>query len=134
MAVVMIEVLHQHCFELTSVEDQHPVETLSTDGADEALGEGVGPRGSDRRADDLDPLRPEDFVETGRELGVSVPDEEPDGLSTIDHHHGRPKRTDWPARSCSNRTILSGTALGLFTRQRVWKLTPKCQHGVSLQG
>jgi hypothetical protein len=54
----MIDVLHQDGFELTSVEDQHPVETLSTDGADEALGEGVGPRGSDRRADDLDPLRP----------------------------------------------------------------------------
>lgn len=26
-----------------------------------ALGEGVGPRGSERRADDLDPLRPQDF-------------------------------------------------------------------------
>jgi hypothetical protein len=48
MGVVMIDVLHQDGFELTSVEDQHPVETLSTDGADEALGEGVGPRGSDR--------------------------------------------------------------------------------------
>ena len=75
MGVVMIDVLHQDGFELTSVQDQHPVETLSTDGADAALGEGVGPRGSDRRADDLDPLGPEDLVEPGRELGVSVPHE-----------------------------------------------------------
>jgi hypothetical protein len=44
MGVVMIDVLQQDGFELTSVKDHHPVETLSTDGADEALGEGVSPR------------------------------------------------------------------------------------------
>ncbi len=33
-----------------------------------------------------------------------------------------------------SRAILSVTALGLFSRHRVWKLTPKCQDGVSLQG
>ena len=63
MAVVMIDVLGEDGFELTPVEDQHPVEALPTDRADEALGKGVGPRGSDRRADDPDPLGAEDLVE-----------------------------------------------------------------------
>ena len=70
MAVVMVDVLCEDGFELTPVEDQHPVETLAADGADEALGKSVGARGSDRRADGPDPLGAEHFVETGRELGV----------------------------------------------------------------
>ena len=79
MVVVMVDVLSEHGFELTPVEDQHPVETLAADGANEALGKGVGSRGSDRCADGPDPLGAEHFVETGRELGVSVPNQEPDG-------------------------------------------------------
>ena len=88
MAVVMVDVLSEDGFELTSVEDQHPVETLAADGADEALGKGVGPRGSDRRADDPDAHRTEDLVEAGRELGVSVPHQEPDLASPLGEHHG----------------------------------------------
>ena len=37
----------------------HPVETLTTDLADEALGEGIGPWSPDWGADDPDVLRPE---------------------------------------------------------------------------
>ena len=73
MGVVMIDVLGEYELELTPNEDQHSVETLAADRADESLGEGVGPRGSDRRADDADPLRPEDLVKAGRELGVLGP-------------------------------------------------------------
>jgi hypothetical protein len=56
MAVVMIDVLGENCFELTPVEDQDPVEALPTDGAHETLGKGVGPRGLGWRADDPDSL------------------------------------------------------------------------------
>jgi len=41
MSVVVIDVLREPAFVLTTVVDQHVIETLSTDGADEALGEGV---------------------------------------------------------------------------------------------
>ena len=44
MAVVVIDVLSKDGFELVPVKDQHPVEALPTDGADEALRKGVGPR------------------------------------------------------------------------------------------
>jgi hypothetical protein len=33
MDIVMIGVLHQDSFELTSLEDQHPVQTFSADGS-----------------------------------------------------------------------------------------------------
>jgi len=70
MVVVVIDVLGQGGFELTSVEDQQAVEALPTDRADEAFDEGVGPRGTDRCADDPDPLGAEDLVEAGCELGI----------------------------------------------------------------
>jgi hypothetical protein len=44
MAVVVIYVLGEDDLELASGEDQHPVEALSTDGADEALREDIRPR------------------------------------------------------------------------------------------
>ena len=40
--VVVSRVLGQHLLEMAATEDQHPVETLTTDSADEALGEGIG--------------------------------------------------------------------------------------------
>ena len=83
MAVVMIDVLGEDDFELTPGEGQHSVEALPADRADEALGEGVDPWGSDRRADDPDPLGAKDLVEAGRELGVPVPHQEPDGSSPL---------------------------------------------------
>jgi hypothetical protein len=74
MAVVMIDVLHQDSLELTSVEDQHPVKTLSADGPDEALRKCVCPGRSNRCLDDPDVLRAEDLVEAEGELGVPVSD------------------------------------------------------------
>jgi hypothetical protein len=61
MAVVVIDVLGEDGFELTSVEDQHAVETLSTDGANETLGEGIGSRRPDGRADDPDAVGAENL-------------------------------------------------------------------------
>jgi hypothetical protein len=48
MAVVMIDVLHQDSFELTSVEDQRPVQTRSADGPDETLRKRVCPGAIER--------------------------------------------------------------------------------------
>src|SRR5271167_4624330 len=87
MAVVVIDVLGEDSFELTAVDYQYPVETLAADGADKALGEGVGPWGSDRCADDPDPLRAKDLVEVDGELGVSIPHQEPDGPRALGQNH-----------------------------------------------
>ena len=65
----------EHPFEMAAVEDQEPVETLRSDGADEALGNRVRLCRSHRRADDLDPFASEDGVEVTRELAVAIPDQ-----------------------------------------------------------
>jgi hypothetical protein len=62
----------EHPLEMAAVEDQQPVETLRSDGTDEALGDGVRLRRSQRRADDLDPFASEDDVEVTRELAVAM--------------------------------------------------------------
>ena len=74
---------------MSTAEDQHPVETLATDGADEALGEGVGPRSPDRGPDDPDAVGAEDLVEARGELGVSVPDQELDRMGPFGEHHAQ---------------------------------------------
>src|SRR5215218_6887019 len=74
----------KHPFEMAAVEDQEPVETLRSDGADEALGNRVRLRCAHRRADDLDPFASEDDVEVTRELAVAIPDQKP--------HRGRALR------------------------------------------
>jgi hypothetical protein len=55
VAVVMVDEGPEHPLEIAAVEDQQPVETLGSDGADEPFGDRVGPRRSHRCADDLDP-------------------------------------------------------------------------------
>jgi hypothetical protein len=67
----------------TAIDDQDPVETLAAHGSGEALGECVRPRCSERRADHLDRLVPEDLVEGTRrahprlsKLAVEVVDED----------------------------------------------------------
>jgi hypothetical protein len=75
MAVVVVDVLTDHQLEVTTVDDQHPIEALTTDGSDEALGECFGTRSANRCADDTDALGAEDLVEGGRELGVPVADQ-----------------------------------------------------------
>ena len=67
----------------------HPVETLTTDLADEALGEGIGPWCSDWGADDADTIGLEDLIEVGLELGVSVTYQESDGMDPILRCHGQ---------------------------------------------
>jgi hypothetical protein len=61
---------------VSAVGDEQPVETLSSDGADESLSDRVGLRRLDRRTDHTDPLGVEHRVEGARELAVVVTDQE----------------------------------------------------------
>ena len=54
LAGVVLDVDAQDSFEMAAAEDQQVVETLRSDGADEALGVGVRLRRADRCMDDSD--------------------------------------------------------------------------------
>jgi hypothetical protein len=74
---VVVDEDAEHALEVSLVDDEQPVETLRACGADEALGDRVRLRCSDRRADDLDPFASEDGVEVTGELAVAITDQEP---------------------------------------------------------
>src|SRR3954454_2746304 len=67
----------EHVFEVAAAEDQQPIETLASNGADEAFGVGVRLRRPDRCPDDPDPVAAEDLVEGNAELAVTVVDQKP---------------------------------------------------------
>ncbi len=54
MPVVVLEDLAEQGFEVTSSEDEPPVEALSPGGAHESLGDGIRPRGPGPGLDDPD--------------------------------------------------------------------------------
>jgi hypothetical protein len=56
VVVVVVDGFAEHDVELASVEDQHSAEKFTTDRADETFYEGIGPWGTDWRADDPDAL------------------------------------------------------------------------------
>src|SRR5664280_751238 len=66
----MGDVLGQNSLEVSTPEDEHPIEAITADGPDEALGECVGPGSPDRGADDADTFCLEDLVEARGDLGV----------------------------------------------------------------
>src|SRR4029079_16061085 len=63
-------------FEVAAAEDQQPVETLASDGANEALGVGVRLRRTKRCSNDRDRFALEHVVEGDAELAVAVVDQE----------------------------------------------------------
>jgi hypothetical protein len=77
LAVVVGQISAKHVFEVAAAEDQQPVETLASNGANEPLRVGVGLWCPDRCSDDLDPFAAEDLVEGGAELAVAVVNPEP---------------------------------------------------------
>jgi len=81
--VVMLDVLGKGCFKVAAAEDEHPVEALAPDGADDALADGVGPGCPNGALDDPGALCGEDSVEGGGELGVAIADEELDGVRLL---------------------------------------------------
>lgn len=56
--VVALDVLVNDCVEMSTSEDELPVQTFAADGADEALGESICTRCPDRRRD-----HPEGIIE-----------------------------------------------------------------------
>jgi len=71
VTVVVLDVRMHHGLEMSTTEDEHPVQTFTSGSADEALSEGVGTRCSNRSSDDPDSIGGEDLVEAGRELGIT---------------------------------------------------------------
>src|SRR6266498_1988875 len=61
VTVVMIDVDAEHLLELSPADDQDPVETVTSDGADPALGKRVRFRGLEGCADHFNTLAAEDF-------------------------------------------------------------------------
>ena len=78
MPAVVVDVLTEYDGELTPMKDKQPIEALPADTAHDALGEGVGTWRPDWRTDHPNAVRLEDGSETRRELGVPIPDKEPE--------------------------------------------------------
>jgi hypothetical protein len=76
LRVVVADVDAEDGFEVATVEDQQPVETLRTDGSDEALGDGVRSRRPHRRLLGPDALAAENLVEGAAVLAVALADQE----------------------------------------------------------
>jgi hypothetical protein len=76
VAVVVLDEDAKHALEVLSVDDEEPVETLGPGGADEALGDRIPLRRSNRRPDRLDPFATEDRVEVTSERAVAIADQE----------------------------------------------------------
>ena len=74
------------------VDDQDTVEEFTADAADEAFGNRVGPRRPDRCRDDADVDGGEYGVERRGELGVAVPDEEPELVADVVEIHDQVAR------------------------------------------
>jgi hypothetical protein len=83
VAVVVLDVLVDDDFEMSTTENEHSVQTFTPDSTDEALSEGVGTRCPDRSADGPNALGTEDLVESSSELGVAISDQECDRLSAL---------------------------------------------------
>ena len=76
MAVVVPGVAVKDALEMPCIDDEEMIEALGSDGPDESLGVGVGVRRPKRGSKDLGALGPEDLVEAGHVLRVTVSDEE----------------------------------------------------------
>src|SRR6266536_908399 len=77
----------EHVFELAAVDDQDPVEALSSERPDPALGVSVRIRRSDRRPDDLHAFAAEHVAERAAELAVAVVNEEARGSLSVGEAH-----------------------------------------------
>ena len=85
--VVVVLVVTKHGRGVPLVDDQDAVEELAAEAADEAFGDRVGPWRPHRRPEDADLDGGEDRVERRGELGIAVPDEEPEAPSGVVEIH-----------------------------------------------
>jgi hypothetical protein len=81
--VVMFDVDVQHMLEVAAVEDECPVQTLLPYRADPAFGVGVRDARPDWCDDHFSAFGGEYGVEPAAELGVPVPDEEPEPAAVV---------------------------------------------------
>src|SRR6266540_3619944 len=79
MAVVVRDEDAEHLVEMSSAQDQEPIETFGPSRADKALGDRVRSWRANGRPDDLEVLAPENVVEAAAELTVAIVDEEAKG-------------------------------------------------------
>jgi len=78
MAVVVLDVAVEDAEEVPAPGDQEMVQALPAHGANPALGDGVGVRSLDRRANDLRTDRAPEVIEGPGALAVTVAEQEPD--------------------------------------------------------
>lgn len=83
LLVVMPDILFENLLEVALTEYKDVIQTLSSYGAHEAFGDGVGFRRAYRGVDDAHSLRAKHLVERSRVLGVAVMDHELDLSQSI---------------------------------------------------
>ena len=81
MLVVVLDIPPEDLLQVTTADDQQPVEALGTDGTDPTLGVGGRVRRLDRRDDHLGALGAEHVVEPTTELRVAVAEHKAQSLS-----------------------------------------------------
>ena len=97
MLYVVDYVLGQDSLQMSTTKDQHMVEALTADCADEALSERIGSGSPHRGADDPDAVGSEDLVDTRGDLGISVSNEELDTMGLVLQRQGQvPRLLDNP--------------------------------------
>jgi len=79
----------QHHSQMRFAVDQHPVGALGPDGPHPAFGIIICSRRSRRRLHNSYVLAGKDSVERGRELGVAIPDEEPERADPVREVHSQ---------------------------------------------
>src|SRR5438034_1155209 len=92
MRVVVRDVVAQHPLQVLARDNQDPVQALTPDAADPALGVRLRPWRRDRSADYPDPLRTEDLVEGGGELAIAIADQEAGPLLLLVQGHDQVPR------------------------------------------
>jgi hypothetical protein len=83
MLVVMPDVVAKDCFEMTTAENERPVETFVSDGPYPPLRDRVRAWRPDGCLDHLDAFGGEHLVEAGGELRVAVSDQGPERPSVL---------------------------------------------------
>jgi hypothetical protein len=85
--ILLVLAFAEHCRGVPLVDDQDTVEEFAAKGADEAFGDRVSSWCPRRCLDDAGVDGGEDGVERGGELGVAVPDEEPEPRTGVVELH-----------------------------------------------
>ena len=104
MAVVVRYEDAEHLFEMSSAQDQEPIEAFGASGADKALGDSVRSWRANGRPDDLEVLAQENGVEAAAELTVAIVDEEAEWCRPLGQRPGH-------LRACWVTQALFGFAL-----------------------